>query len=103
MAREQKLLQLEEVVRKMTGATAERFGLAGRGTLTEGAPADITVFDWESVSEGVSSERTPSHAPAATASTPAAPQGIDYVFVNGKKIIGSGKKENPLNAGVPLR
>jgi N-acyl-D-aspartate/D-glutamate deacylase len=103
LAREHKLLKLEDVVRKMTGATAERFGLAGRGTLTEGAPADITVFDWESVSEGVSSERTPAHAPAAASSTPAAPQGIDYVFVNGKKIIGSGKKENPLNAGVPLR
>jgi hypothetical protein len=37
-----------------------------------------------------------------TADTSEAPTGIDYVFVNGKKIIGSGRKENPLNAGVPL-
>ena len=50
------------------------------------------MFDWENVRDNT----TPSD-PAA------APHGIEYVFVNGKKIIGSGKKENPLNAGVMLR
>ncbi len=92
ICRDRKLLPLEEAVRKMTGATAERFGLTGRGRLAEGSPADITVFDWENVRDNTS--------PTDTA---AAPHGIEYVFVNGKKIIGSGKKENPLNAGVPLR
>jgi N-acyl-D-amino-acid deacylase len=90
--RERKLLPLEDAVRKMTGATAERFGLAGRGHLAEGAPADITVFDGENVRDMT----TPTD-------TTAAPQGIDYVFVNGKKIVGSGKRESPLNAGVILR
>jgi len=101
VCRERKLLRLEDVVRKLTGAAAERYGLHGRGTLAEGVPADITVFDWESVGDSSGTEkkpRSPARAPAA-----AEPQGIDYVFVNGKKIIGSGKKENPLNAGVPLR
>ncbi len=91
LARERRLMPVEEVVRKMTGAAAERFGLAGRGILKEGAPADITVFDWETVADNTSPENTS-----------AAPSGIDYVFVNGKKIIGSGRKEHPLNAGVPL-
>jgi N-acyl-D-amino-acid deacylase len=76
----------------MTGATAERFGLTGRGRLAAGLPADITVFDWENMRDNtISAEAT------------APPQGIEYVFVNGKKIIGSSKKEHPLNAGVPLR
>ncbi len=91
IARERHLLPVEEAVRKMTGATADRFGLEGRGVLKEGNAADITVFD----PEGVADTTSP-------ADTSAAPVGIDYVFVNGKKIIGSGKKENPLNAGVPL-
>jgi N-acyl-D-amino-acid deacylase len=101
IARDHKLLRLEEVVHKMTGAAAERFGLHGRGTLAEGLPADITVFDWETVGDSAGMEKKPkagAHAPPA-----AVPRGIDYVFVNGRKIIGSGKKENPLNAGVPLR
>jgi N-acyl-D-amino-acid deacylase len=113
LARERKLLRLEDAVRKMTGAGAERFGLSGRGTVAEGRPADLTVFDWESVGEGATTDRGPGRA-AGGASTsgpgapaggtpPPAPVGIDYVFVNGKKIIGSGKRENPLSAGVPLR
>jgi len=101
LSRDHKLLRLEEAVHKMTGAAAERFGLHGRGTLAEGLPADVTVFDWEAVGDAAGTEKKPktgTHAPLA-----AVPQGIDYVFVNGKKIIGSGKKENPLNAGIPLR
>jgi N-acyl-D-amino-acid deacylase len=91
LTRERRLLTLEEAVRRMTGATAERYSLEGRGILKEGNAADITVFDPVTVADTTS-----------PADTSAAPIGIDYVFVNGKKIIGSGKKENPLNAGVPL-
>jgi len=109
LCRERKLLRMEELVRKMTGAAAERFGLRGRGTLAEGLPADITVFDWEAVGDSAGPEKKPrsparaAPAPAGGAGTVTSPQGIDYVFVNGKKIIGSARKENPLNAGVPLR
>jgi N-acyl-D-amino-acid deacylase len=92
LIRDRRLLPIEEAVRKMTGATAERFGLTGRGRLGEGLPADITVFDWENVRDNTSAEE-----PSAL------PDGIEYVFLNGKKIIGSAKKEHPLNAGVPLR
>jgi N-acyl-D-amino-acid deacylase len=91
LARDHRLLRLEETIRKMTGATAERFGLPELGILKEGHAADITVFDWTSVSDNTTTEETD-----------AAPTGIDYVFVNGKKIIGSGKKENPLKAGMPI-
>jgi len=92
IARERRLVSLEEAVRKMTGATAERFGITDRGILKEGLAADVTVFDWENVRDNTT-----------VTETNVAPTGIDYVFVNGKKIIGSGRKENPLNAGVPLR
>jgi N-acyl-D-amino-acid deacylase len=91
IAHEKRLLSLQDTIHRMTGATAERFRLPGRGVLREGNAADIVVFDGETIADTT----TP-------ADTSGAPIGVDYVFVNGRKIIGSGKKENPLNAGVPL-
>ena len=42
---ERKLFSMEEGIRRMTGETAERFGLKDRGLIEEGKEADITVFD----------------------------------------------------------
>jgi N-acyl-D-amino-acid deacylase len=42
---EQRLLPLEQAVRKMTGATARALQLRDRGLLREGYRADITIFD----------------------------------------------------------
>jgi N-acyl-D-amino-acid deacylase len=74
------LFSLEEAVRRMTGLSASRFGLSGRGTLAPGAYADITVFDPASVADRASFE-----APT----TPAA--GIEHVFVNGRPVWADGK------------
>ena len=70
--RELGLLPLEEAVHRMTGVPAGVFGLAGRGTITEGAFADITVFDAETVID------------RATFDDPIQPAaGIETVIVNG--------------------
>ena len=79
-SRELGLFGLEEAVRRMTGLSAARFGLTGRGVLAAGAYADITVFDPDTVADRASFE-----APT----TPAA--GIEHVFVNGRRIWGEGK------------
>jgi N-acyl-D-amino-acid deacylase len=78
--REVGLFGLETAVRKMTGLPAARFGLAGRGVLGEGAYADLTVFDPETVID---------RATFAEPTLPAA--GIAHVFVNGRPVWSDGK------------
>lgn len=70
--RELGLLSLEEAVRKMSGKTAETFGLRGRGLLRPGYHADLCVFDSAQVAD------------AATYDDPAQPpRGIVHVICNG--------------------
>ena len=74
------LFPLETAVYKMTGLTAKNFGLKDRGVLREGAYADITLFDAETIDE------------AATYAAPIAPaRGIEAVIVNGAMVWRDGR------------
>jgi N-acyl-D-amino-acid deacylase len=90
-SREEGLFPLEEAVRKMTGLTAQTFGLKERGVLAEGADADLVLFDPETVIDSASFEEP---------QTPAA--GIAQVFVNGRCIWRDGKS-TPERPGKGLR
>jgi N-acyl-D-amino-acid deacylase len=71
-ARELNLISLETAVYKMTGLSAQTFGLRDRGLVAQGMKADITVFDPETVID------------CATYDEPAQRSaGIAHVFVNG--------------------
>jgi N-acyl-D-amino-acid deacylase len=74
------LFDLETAVRKMTGLSAARFGLKGRGVVTPGAHADLCVFDPETVIDR-----------ATFAEPMQAAAGIAHVFVNGKPVWQDGK------------
>ena len=74
------LFSLEQAVRKMTGLSAARFGLVGRGAVAVGAHADLCVFDADSIID---------RASFAEPTQPAA--GIEYVFVNGRPVWSNGK------------
>ena len=79
-ARDIGLFPLETAVHKMTGLTAARFGLTGRGVLKAGAFADIVLFDPATVIDRASFEQP---------TTPAA--GIRTVFVNGRAVWDDGR------------
>jgi N-acyl-D-amino-acid deacylase len=77
--REEKLLTLEEAVRKMTSFPARRFKLDGRGLLAPGYASDIVVFDPDTISERASYNEPKRF-----------PEGISCVLVNGRLVIESG-------------
>jgi dihydroorotase/N-acyl-D-amino-acid deacylase len=78
--RERGVLTLEEAVRKMSGATAQRLGLQDRGLLREGLHADIAVFDAASVSDRATFAEPHQYA-----------EGIEYVLVNGTLVVDGGQ------------
>ncbi|WP_153099349.1 N-acyl-D-amino-acid deacylase family protein [Paraburkholderia hayleyella] len=71
-ARDEGLLSLQDAVRKMTGLSARRFGLAQRGEVRVGYHADLVLFDQARVRDVATFD-----APEQSAA------GIDAVWVNG--------------------
>jgi N-acyl-D-amino-acid deacylase len=78
--RDERILPLEEAIRRMTSLPAENLRLDGRGMLREGAYADVVVFDPAEVRD---------HA------TPDDPHrystGVRHVLVNGSPVISEGE------------
>ena len=78
--RDEKVLRLEEAVRKMTSFPAEAAGLQGRGLVKEGFAADLVVVDMAKVKDLATYEE-----PRAYSS------GFPYVAVNGVLVVDGGK------------
>ena len=77
--RARKILTIEEAVRRMTSLPAKLFNLRSRGTLEEGAYADLVVFDPTSIGDRATYERP--FVP---------PEGIPHVCVNGEFVVEDG-------------
>jgi N-acyl-D-aspartate/D-glutamate deacylase len=90
-ARDRGRLSLETAIAKLTSVPAERLGLRDRGTIREGALADLVVLDVTTVAD------------QATYLEPARyPIGIEHVIVNGRPAILDGA-ETGERAGRLLR
>jgi N-acyl-D-amino-acid deacylase len=74
------LLTLEEAIRKMTSLPAEILHLSDRGVLQPGKAADVVVFNPQTIRERSSYEDPRQY-----------PEGIPYVFVNGRPVIADGR------------
>lgn len=82
---EDKLLSIEDAIRKMTGLPSTILGLENRGLLKPGNYADILVFDPKQVKDLATYEDP--HQLAT---------GFDYVILNGRVVFTE-------DAGLPLR
>jgi N-acyl-D-aspartate/D-glutamate deacylase len=89
--REEKLLTLEEAVRKMTSLPAQRFKLLDRGLIREGTWADMVIFNPKSIADQGTKEKPRQY-----------PAGIEYVLVNGRITVEKGEHTGAL-AGKVLR
>ncbi|HEX8969708.1 MAG TPA: D-aminoacylase [Chloroflexota bacterium] len=77
--REDRVLRLEEAIRKFASFPAQRLGLTDRGVVKPGMRADLVVFDPEGVCENATYEQ-----PRLVAS------GFTYVAVNGALVLDQG-------------
>lgn len=79
-SRERGLFSFEKAIHKMTGLSAQKFGLRDRGFIRDGAYADLVILHADTVAEASSFAR------------PIAPAiGIETVLVNGKIVWNAGQ------------
>ena len=78
--REEKIMSLEEAIKKSTMLPAQKFKLKRRGEIKEGYYADITIFDEEEIIDVATFEKPHQY-----------PKGIEYVIVAGQIVIEKGE------------
>jgi N-acyl-D-amino-acid deacylase len=78
--REEKLVPLEEAIRRLTGLPAANLGLNDRGRLAEGMMADIVIFDPKTIQDHATFEKPHQYS-----------TGIRDVFVNGVQVLQNGE------------
>lgn len=78
--RDDKLLTVEEAVRKMTSLPAANLGIARRGRLKPGYFADVVVFDPQTIQDHATFEKPMQYA-----------TGVSGVWVNGVEVLRNGE------------
>ena len=74
--REEKVMSLQEAVRRMTLAAATQMGIRDRGQIRQGMMADVVVFNSSAVQDTATYERPHQY-----------PIGIEHVIVNGVPVL----------------
>jgi N-acyl-D-amino-acid deacylase len=78
--REERVIPLEEAIRRMTSLPAENLSLKRRGKLAPGFFADVVVFDPATVTDHATFEKPHQYA-----------TGVVHVFVNGTQVLQDGE------------
>ena len=89
--RDEKLMSLEDAIRRFTSRPAARLGIADRGVLRPGFKADVTIFNPDTIRDRSTFE-DPTHYS----------EGVVHVLVNGKAVVAGGKITNE-RPGEPVR
>jgi len=78
--RQEKLISLEEAIRKMTSANTAKVHIFDRGLLRPGQWADVTVFNADTIIDHATYEKPQQYS-----------TGVEYLLVNGKLVIDHGQ------------
>ena len=78
--RDEKLVPLEEGIRRLTSLPAENLGIKERGRLSEGFYADVVVFDPATIQDHATFDKPHQYA-----------TGVTHVFVNGTQVLKDGE------------
>jgi len=78
--RDERVIPLEDAIRKMSSAVATRLSIADRGVLKEGLFADVVVFDPQTIADRATFEQP--HQLSV---------GMRHVFVNGVAVVKDGR------------
>lgn len=89
--REEKVISLEEAIRRMTSLPAQKFQLKDRGLLKEGYAADIVIFDEKEVQDVSTFEKPHAYS-----------KGFYFIIVNGVLTV-ENEKHLGVRAGKALR
>ncbi|HEX5025645.1 MAG TPA: D-aminoacylase [Agriterribacter sp.] len=87
--REEKIISLEEAIRRMTSLPAQKFQLQQRGLIKPGMAADIVIFDEQTVQDMATFEKPHAYS-----------KGFTYVIVNGKITVDQGKHNGTRNGAA---
>jgi dihydroorotase/N-acyl-D-amino-acid deacylase len=87
--REEKVLTLEDAIRKFSALPAQRMRLTDRGVLKAGMWADVVIFDPATVHDRATFDNPNQFS-----------EGMDYVLVNGVPVIDEGKMTGALPGKV---
>jgi N-acyl-D-amino-acid deacylase len=88
--REEKVISLEEAIRRMTSLPAQKFQLTNRGLLREGYAADIVIFNEKEVQDVSTFEKPHAYS-----------KGFHFVIVNGVLTVDN-EKHLGIRAGQAL-
>ena len=88
--REEKIITLEEAIRRMTSLPAQKFGLKDRGLLRKGFAADIVILNENKVQDLSTYDKPHAYS-----------QGFTYVLVNGKVVV-ENDQHLGTRSGIPL-
>lgn len=77
--REEKIIRLEEAIRRMTSLPAQKFNLRDRGLLKEGMAADIVIFNEQEIKDKATFENPHQFS-----------SGVKFIIVNGQLVLQNG-------------
>ena len=88
--RDEKIISLEEAIRRMTSLAAQKFQLKERGLLKEGYAADIVIFDEKIVQDHATFENPHQFS-----------SGFKFILVNGQLVLDNGV-HTTVRSGISL-